>query len=114
MSTIDRTFAVTSLEKDPRRKTALLINPPVYDTKCWAEWSQPYGLVRIAALLKKYRYNHIDLFDFMEATPISGDPSDAESRRIVSKHRIHFDESYGENSGPVSKARPYVIEKNGE
>src|SRR5207248_689522 len=43
-----------------------------------------------------------------------GDPSDAESRRIVSKHRIHFDESYGENSGPVSKARPYVIEKNGE
>ncbi|HYG24079.1 MAG TPA: B12-binding domain-containing radical SAM protein [Verrucomicrobiae bacterium] len=111
---IDRQFQLSSLDGNPRRKTALLINPPVYDTQYWAEWSQPYGLVRIAALLKKNRYKHIDFYDFMEATPVSGDPGDAESKRIVPKHRIHCDEAYGEQSGPTSKARPYRIEKDGE
>src|SRR5690348_1889021 len=111
---IDRQFTLKSLSGDPRRKTALLINPPVYDTQYWAEWSQPYGLVRIAALLKKHRYKHIDFYDFMEATPVSGDPTDAGSKRIVPKHRIHCDESYGDESGPVFKARPYRIEKDGQ
>lgn len=111
---IDRHFTIGSLGGDPRRKTALLVNPPVYDTQYWAEWSQPYGLVRIAALLKKKCYKHVDFFDFMEATPVSGDPSDADSKRIVSKHRIHCDESYAENAGPVFRARPYVIEKDGK
>ena len=32
---------------------ALLINPPIYDTQYWAQWAQPYGLLRIGALLKK-------------------------------------------------------------
>jgi radical SAM family protein len=109
-----RDFSVASLAGEPRRKTALLINPPVYDTQYWAEWSQPYGLVRIAALLKKHRYKHVDFFDFMEATPVSGDPADADSKRIVPKHRIHCDESYAEQCGPASKARPYRIEKGGE
>lgn len=99
---------------DARRKTTLLINPPVYDTQYWAEWSQPYGLVRIAALLKKHRYKHVDFFDFMEAAPVSGDPADADSKRVVPKHRIHCDESYAEQSGPAFRARPYVIEKGGE
>jgi hypothetical protein len=62
VATIDRHFALSSLHGDPRRKTALLINPPVYDTQYWAEWSQPYGLVRIAALLAKKRYKHIAFF----------------------------------------------------
>jgi hypothetical protein len=111
---IDRQFTLSSLDGNPRRKNALLINPPVYDTQYWAEWSQPYGLVRIAALLKKNRYKHIDFYDFMEATPDSGELDDANSKRVVSKHRIHCDESYGEQSGPASKARPYRIEKGGE
>ena len=38
---IDRQFALKSLPGDARRKTALLINPPVYDTQYCAEWSQP-------------------------------------------------------------------------
>jgi len=113
-TTISRRFSVNDLPVNPRRKTALLINPPVYDTQYWAEWSQPYGLLRIASLLKQYRYKHIDFYDFMEATPISGDPTDAESKRIVSKHRIHWDESYAEQDGVTFKARPYVIEKNGQ
>ena len=45
---IARHFSPDALPVNPRRKTALLINPPVYDTQYWAEWSQPYGLVRIA------------------------------------------------------------------
>lgn len=111
---IDRQFTLSSLVGNPRRKNALLINPPVYDTQYWAEWSQPYGLVRIAALLKKYHYKHVDFFDFMEATPDSGDLDDANSKRIVLKHRIHCDESYAEQCGPASKARPYRIEKGSE
>ena len=99
---------------DPRRKTALIINPPVYDTQYWAEWSQPYGLVRIAALLRKQGYRHIDFFDFMEATSAAGEPADADDKRIVPKHRIHCDEAYADQTGPAFKARPYAIEKAGE
>src|SRR5882724_11206259 len=111
---IERSFSISTLPGNPRRKTALLINPPVYDTQYWAEWSQPYGLVRIAALLRKKNYRHVDFFDFMEAVSASGDPEDALGKRIVPKHRIHCDESYAEQSGPASKARPYSIEKNGQ
>jgi radical SAM superfamily enzyme YgiQ (UPF0313 family) len=111
---VERHFSPKSLPGDPRRKTALLINPPVYDTQYWAEWSQPYGLVRIAALLRKQRYRHVDFFDFMEALPVSGDPHDADSKRIVPKHRIHCDDSYAEKTGPAFRARPYIIAKHGQ
>ena len=114
MTHIAYSFSVSSLEGQPRRKRALLINPPVYDTQYWAEWSQPYGLLRIAALLRKHEYKKIDFYDFMEAAPVSGDLTDAQSKRIVPKQRIHCDESYALQAGPVSKARPYVIEKNGQ
>src|SRR5213082_2669976 len=106
---IDRQFTPSSLDGNPRHKTALLINPPVYDTQYWAEWSQPYGLVRIAALLRKKRYKHIDFFDFMEAASISGDPEDADGKRVVQKHRIHCDEAYAVQSGPAFRARAYAI-----
>jgi radical SAM superfamily enzyme YgiQ (UPF0313 family) len=35
-----------------RNRRALLINPPIYDTRYWDKWSQPYGLLKIASLLK--------------------------------------------------------------
>src|SRR2546425_12549476 len=108
MTHIARSFCVTSISGRPQHKKALLINPPVYDTQYWAEWSQPYGLLRIAALLSKYGYKKIDFFDFMEATPVSGDPEDVQGRRVVPKQRIHCDESYADQTGPTSKARPYV------
>jgi hypothetical protein len=111
---IDRQFTLKSLEGNPCRKNALLINPPVYDTQYWAEWSQPYGLVRIAALLKQKTYKHVDFFDFMEATPASGEIDDALGKRVVPKHRIHCDESYAEQHELTTKARPYIIEKSGE
>ena len=40
MAEIVRRFAVNILPGDPPRKTALLINPPVYDTQYWAEWAR--------------------------------------------------------------------------
>ena len=44
-------FKTSQLSGNPKRKTALLVNPPVYDTQYWAESAQPYGLLRIARLL---------------------------------------------------------------
>ncbi len=46
-------------------KKALLINPYIYDTQYWAEWSQPDGLLRIASLLKQKGY-HTFLIDCLE------------------------------------------------
>ena len=111
-TTVSRNFALSALPGNPRRKTALLVNPPVYDTQYWAEWSQPYGLVRIAALLKTHRYKRVEFFDFLEAEPLSGKIGDADSKRIVPKHRIHCDESYADTMGPAFKARPYVVQKS--
>lgn len=90
---------------DPAAKTALLINPPVYDVQYWAEWSQPYGLLRIAALLARLGYKRRDLFDFMEA---SG------ARRTVTKRRIGPEESFGDKDTPAPGARPYVVQKGAE
>ena len=61
-------FKTSQLPGNPKRKTALLLNPPVYDTQYWAEWAQPYGLLRIARLLEKLGYRRRELFDFMEAS----------------------------------------------
>jgi len=71
------TFSVASGRPGFRR--ALLINPPVYDAQYWARWSQPAGLLRLAALLKHQGY-HVDLVDCME-TDAKGHVS--KSRRLV-------------------------------
>ena len=114
MGRIARQFCVDDLPNTPAQKTALLINPPVYDTQYWAEWSQPYGLVRIAALLRRKGYKHVQFFDFMEPIQSSDGESDGTTKRVVPKRRIHCDEDYGTTSGPISRARPYVLEKGGE
>lgn len=87
-----------------RRRTALLINPPVYDTQYWAEWSQPYGLLRVAAWLSQQRYKRIELFDFMET----------DERRQVHRHRINPDEQYHDRERPSGRVSPIRIEKGGE
>ena len=69
MTLVRRSFDLRSLPGDPGEKTALLVNPPVYDTQYWAEWSQPYGLVRIGALLRAAGYTRVLLYDFMETPP---------------------------------------------
>lgn len=98
-------FRLGDLPGDPARKTALLINLPVYDTQYWAEWSQPYGLLRIAALLEKHGYRRRELFDFMEA---SG------PKRVVPKRRIGPNESFAEKDEPAPHPPPIRIEKDGQ
>lgn len=95
-------FTPRSLPGDPGAKTALLINPPVYDVQYWAEWSQPYGLLRIAALLGKLGYKRRELFDFMET---SG------AKRVVAKRRITPGESFVDKNAAAPKAMPYRIVK---
>ncbi len=106
MDRIVGTFQVRQLAGEPGEKTALLVNPPVYDTQYWAQWSLPYGLLRIGALLKKAGYKRVEFFDFME-TPRQG-------RRVVPQHRINPNERYDEQEGPVQRARPLIIEKGVE
>jgi len=98
-------FYPTALPGDPTGKTALLINPPVYDTQYWAEWSQPYGLLRIGRLLGNLGYKRRELYDFMEAP--------GEKRKVVQR-RIAPGESFVEKNTPDPKSPPYRIEKAGQ
>ena len=101
---IARQFERSLLGGTPPRRTVLLINPPVYDTQYWAEWAQPYGLLRIAAMLKQYRYKQVALFDFMEA----------DASRNVHQHRINPQETYDARDEPERPIKPIVIEKAGQ
>lgn len=101
---IDYQFDIRKLAGRPSRKVALLISPPVYDTQYWAEWSQPYGLLRIGALLKKHNYKKIWFYDFMEA----------DDERKVRNHRINPHESYEEKNWPAERIAPIVIKKGRE
>ena len=104
MTRIVTGFELASLPGEPRRKSALLIAPPVYDTQYWSQWSQPYGLLRIAALLKKHRYKRIELFDFMEV----------HGGERIHQHRINVGEEYSERDDPERPIRPYVITKQAD
>ncbi len=99
---IDRHFGSKSLSGYFGRRTALLVNPPVYDTQYWAEWSQPYGLLRIAAWLRALGYKKIWLFDFMEA---------GQDRKVVFR-RINADEDYSILDAPNKRIEPIRIEKD--
>lgn len=45
-------------------RRALLINPPIYDTQYWPQWSQPHGLLKVAWWLKNSRdYTDVRLLD---------------------------------------------------
>lgn len=103
---IIKNFSLNMLSGNPKKKTALLINPPVYDTQYWAQWSQPTGLLRIGALLKKYGYKRVELFDFLETTRVS---------RKVPKHRINPEEKYDQpGKEPLSPIRPLIVRKGKE
>jgi hypothetical protein len=104
MTKISTSFDIRDLPGDPRKKSALLISPPVYDVQYWKEWSQPYGLLRIAALLRKHHYRRIEFFDFREVQP----------KNRIHKHRINVDETYIEIDKPNSPIKPYVITKPGD
>jgi radical SAM superfamily enzyme YgiQ (UPF0313 family) len=96
-------FDIRQLSDDPKQKTALLIAPPIYDTQYWSQWSQPYGLLRIATLLKKHNYKHVKLFDFMEVYP----------GEKTHRHQINVGEAYGNRLQPERPLRSYNIAKTG-
>ncbi len=104
MKPITTDLDIRSLPAVPGQKTALLVTPPVYDTQYWAEWSQPYGLLRVAALLKKYGYKRLELFDFMEV----------HEGENIHKHRIQPGESYAERDKPKPPVKPHYITKPGD
>lgn len=101
MARITKAFQANQLEGEVRNKTAILISPPIYDTQYWSQWSQPYGLLRIAALLKKYQYKRLELFDFMEVL-------DGEK---VPQHRINPLEEFSIKEEPKRPIDPFVIQK---
>ncbi|HBY94685.1 MAG TPA: hypothetical protein DEP84_12115 [Chloroflexi bacterium] len=114
-------FKTSDLSGEPREKTALLINPPVYDTQYWAEWSQPYGLLRIARLLGDLGYKRREFFDFMEARGKhergergKHERGEKGEKRVVARRRIAPGESFVEKNTPAPKAPPYRIEKEGQ
>ena len=49
-----------------RRRSALLISPPIYDVQYWPHWSLPYGLLRVATWLRNQGYT-LKLIDCLEA-----------------------------------------------
>lgn len=99
---IDRHFGSKSFSGYFRRRTALLVNPPVYDTQYWAEWSQPYGLLRVAAWLQTLGYKKLWLFDFMET---------GQDRKVPFR-RINVAEDYSILNEPEKRIEPIRIEKD--
>jgi hypothetical protein len=97
MAHILRSLCPTHLPGDPRQRTALLINLPVYDTQYWAEWSLPYGPLHIARLLGHLGYRRRELFDFMEA---------GGEKRKVAQRRIAPGESFAEKNTPDPRSPP--------
>ncbi len=61
-----RDFSIDDLRGDPRAKTALLINPPVYDTQYWAAVVAALRPAAHRRAPEKRGYKRRALFDFME------------------------------------------------
>ena len=104
MVQVATSFDIRRLPGAAGQKSALLVNPPVYDSQYWAQWAQPYGLLRIGALLRKHGYKRLALFDFMEAN----------EKRRVAQHRINPGETYDERDDAERPLRPHVLTKDGQ
>ncbi len=63
-------------------KSALLINPPIYDTQYWARWSQPHGLLKVATWLRNNGYENLRLLDCLATN---------EKRKVSFRHRQVID-----------------------
>jgi len=77
---------------------------PIYDVQYWAQWSQPYGLLRIARLLEKLGYKRRELFDFMGT---SGEKRTVSKRRIAPGKRSA---PSGHRRGRGQRHRPELLE----
>ncbi|WP_027416645.1 radical SAM protein [Aneurinibacillus terranovensis] len=77
--------------REKKRKLAILINPPVYDTQYWARWSMPHGLLKIGTWLKKSKRYDLRLFDCLNPygkdSRVEGKLVDFEAYDSVRKQR---------------------------
>ena len=62
-------------------KSAVLINPPIYDTQYWAYWSQPHGLLKVASWLRQKGYEKLRLIDCLATN---------EKRRVRQRRTRHI------------------------
>ena len=46
---------------------ALLVQPPVYDTQYYAEWSMPSGLLKVATWLRELGRTQVDRLPVSES-----------------------------------------------
>ncbi len=66
--------------ESPRTVKALLIQPPIYDTQFYPEWSMPSGLLKVATWLRGLRYD-LRLIDCLYPNAKGGIPKNY--RRVV-------------------------------
>ena len=104
MPKIVRRFHVQQLPGVTGKKVAVLVNPPVYDTQYWARWSQPYGLLRIAGLLRRHGYRQLALFDFMQTN----------AKGKVAQCRINPGEAYDDHEEATRPLQHHVLAKGGQ
>lgn len=89
-------------------RSALLINPPIYDSQYWAHWSLPYGLLRVASWLENKGYT-LKLIDCQEANKGRNVVKQMRKvRKLCSTEEYTPQEKFGLN---WSKFRPSFDEK---
>lgn len=92
------------MTRNESQRTALLFQPPIYDTQYWAEWSQPSGLLKVGSWLKELGYK-TGLFDCLAAGPDREVPHHVmKVVRICSKDEIPLDEFQERRKGKGGKA----------
>jgi hypothetical protein len=74
-------------------RSALLINPPVYDTQYWAHWSLPYGLLRVASWLREKGYI-LKLIDCLDANKTRTAPKKARKVRELCSTEEHIPDGW--------------------
>lgn len=84
--------------EESKGKTALLINPPVYDFAYSNHYNQPDGLLRVATLLKNkgYRTNLLDFLAREGWRGISATPQKREKGKGKGLTRYHYGFSFKE------------------
>ncbi len=88
--------------------SALLISPPVYDTQYWANWSMPYGLLRVASWLRGMGYM-LKLIDCMEANKQRTVPKQKRLVRKLCSTEFYIPDSWSKFSPQDDEKIEYVF-----
>lgn len=92
-----------------RPPSALLISPPVYDVQYWANWSMPYGLLRVASWLREQGYM-LKLIDCMEANKHRTVPKKKRGvRKLCSNQPLIEIDNWNEYSPQADEKVEYIF-----